>query len=836
MVYSSVDYVFFFLGRRCRSRKGVTVTTGSPTAVVMASILCYLISPGALYAQAQSSEPSRVSIRGEVLDSNGDGIGDATVTLKPLPDGRAVTVQTSLHGSFVLSGLTAGRYTLTASKPGFVDVSREVSLRENEDPRIILSLMAEGARESITVSGRDALESEYNGMTRMSEVQGMAIYAGKKNEVVVLANMNANLATGNTRQIFAKVPGANIWEIDSSGMQIGISNRGLDPNRSWEMSSRQNGYDITADIFGYPEAYFTPPLEAVERIEIVRGASSLQYGAQFGGLVNYILKKAPRDRRFTMSTEETGGSNSLFNSHNRVGGTVGKLTYNGYYQHRQGEGWRDNAGFRANTGFASLEYEATERLRLGLEVTKMAYLLHMAGGLTDELFEQNARQSVRPRNWFYLNWLVPAVKVEYDIDSSTSFSLKAFGLRGTRYSLFNSEPIAFPNGELNVDDPDEPRTLFKDRFRNHAAEFRLLKNYSLLANVSTFAAGFRYFNGKTVRQQGRGLPGLDADFEWLLPNVDRNLHFRNINLAGFVENIFHITRALSITPGLRLDYIHSTARGAPIVGERKRSRTIPLFGVGVSYRLGEQSSLYANITQAYRATLFNDYWRPDPFIIVDQNLKDMTGYAYEYGWRGRHSNWLYFDVGGFYLKYRDRLGLLTQQTSQSQTVSLWTNVADSRNVGLESFVEVDMLRMAGVDNSRTSVSIFSSVAQIGARYLNGGVRGHRVELAPTSITRSGLTCRLYGLSATLQFSSVSDQFSDADNTLFTVDGIQGLIPAYRTWDLSGSYQFLKRYVLRAGVNNLADARYFTRRAASYPGPGLIPAEGRSFYASVGFRY
>jgi outer membrane receptor protein involved in Fe transport len=34
------------------------------------------------------------------------------------------------------------------------------------------------------------------------------------------------------------------------------------------------------------------PMEAVSRIEMVRGAASLQFGSQFGGMVNYVLNEA----------------------------------------------------------------------------------------------------------------------------------------------------------------------------------------------------------------------------------------------------------------------------------------------------------------------------------------------------------------------------------------------------------------------------------------------------------------------------------------------------------------------------------------------------------------
>ena len=138
----------------------------------------------------------------------------------------------------------------------------------------------------VTVVGRNS-KSDYQ---QMPEIVGTNIYAGKKNALIVLDNVQGNVVTNTMRQVLAKVPGIHIWESDPSGIQIGIAARGLSPNRSWEFNVRQNGYDIAADPFGYPEAYYNPQLQAVQRIEIVRGQGSLQYGPQFGGLINYILR------------------------------------------------------------------------------------------------------------------------------------------------------------------------------------------------------------------------------------------------------------------------------------------------------------------------------------------------------------------------------------------------------------------------------------------------------------------------------------------------------------------------------------------------------------------
>ena len=136
-----------------------------------------------------------------------------------------------------------------------------------------------------------ALEDNSFSNDRLNNVEGTSIYAGKKNDVILMDKINANLATNNPRQIFAKVAGLNIWESDAAGLQMGIGGRGLSPNRTSNFNTRQNGYDMAADALGYPESYYTPPSESIDRIEVIRGASSLQYGSQFGGVVNFVSKK-----------------------------------------------------------------------------------------------------------------------------------------------------------------------------------------------------------------------------------------------------------------------------------------------------------------------------------------------------------------------------------------------------------------------------------------------------------------------------------------------------------------------------------------------------------------
>jgi len=244
---------------------------------------------------------------------------------------------------------------------------------------------------------------------RMPTISGTDIFSGKKNEVISLRASTADLSTNNTRQIFAKVPGLSIWENDGSGIQTSIATRGLSPNRSWEFNVRQNGADISSEVFGYPEAYFTPPTEALERIEVVRGAGALQYGPQFGGLLNYVSKKQLGNKPLSLESSQTIGSFGLFNSYNAIGGQLKKFKYYAYLHHRNADSWRENSRYKTQTVALNFTYEFNSKWQLNGEYTHMNYLSQQAGGLTDAQFASDPQQSLRARNWFSTPWNTAAL-------------------------------------------------------------------------------------------------------------------------------------------------------------------------------------------------------------------------------------------------------------------------------------------------------------------------------------------------------------------------------------------------------------------------------------------
>jgi Fe(3+) dicitrate transport protein len=180
---------------------------------------------------------------------------------------------------------------------------------------------------------------------KMRPIEGVMIAKGKKAEIINMTKLNANLATNNSRQIYARIPGLNIWESDGAGIQLGIGGRGLSPSRTANYNTRQNGYDISADALGYPETYYTPPAQAIENIQFIKGASSLQFGPQFGGMINFQLKKGAKYRPLAGSFQKTYGSFNVNTTFMDVGGSSGRWRYYGYFNHKKGNEWRPNSGY-----------------------------------------------------------------------------------------------------------------------------------------------------------------------------------------------------------------------------------------------------------------------------------------------------------------------------------------------------------------------------------------------------------------------------------------------------------------------------------------------------------
>jgi Fe(3+) dicitrate transport protein len=680
----------------------------------------------------------------------------------------------------------------------------------------------------------------------MNDVSETKLFAGKRTNTLELTNNTDGLPMNLGRTVLAKIPGLTMWEMDGAGTQLNIGSRSTDSHRSIEMNMRQNGYNTNSDMFGYPENHYNVPLQAVEEIQLVRGSAALQFGPQFGGMLNYKMKDGDPAKPFAVESEQTTGSNSFFNSYNAVGGTKGKFNYYAFYDYRHGDGWRDNARFNYHSYYVNLGYKINDKANLAFQFSHMEYVQQIAGGLTDQQFKENAAQSVRARNFFEPTITIPAVIFKYNISANTHLEVTSNFLFGQRNSVQFINAPNVPDTINAMLGTYNPRQIDRDYYTGFTTEARLLHSYKIGNVNSIFAGGARYFNELTKRRQkGVGTVGSDFDLS-LTQSYGIDLHLTTHNYAVFAENIFQLTPRFSITPGMRYEVINSSLSGvinnATATVAYTGKRDFPLFGTGLQYQVSASSQLYGNISQAYRPYLYANITPADRVDKIDPSLKDSKGYDIDFGYRGFYKNILHFDLDVFYLFYGDKIGLITQTNTNGSSNLLTTNIGNSVAKGVEAFGELSLMKLLDPQNKNSDLRFFTSLAYDHAQYTSGvvsksgvntDVTGNWVENTPEWIIKSGLELKYKKISTNIQYSYTSKSYNDAFNTVFSVNGVTGLIPAYHVWDWSCNWQFSKQYHLSASVNNFTNEKYFNRRITFYPGPGILPADGRTYVVSFG---
>ena len=678
----------------------------------------------------------------------------------------------------------------------------------------------------------------------LPDIHGTYLMAGRRSEVIRLADMDADITQKNPRQLLARIPGLFVYDMDGTGNQLNVATRGLDPHRSWEMNIRQNGVLTNSDMYGYPASHYSAPGESVERIEFVRGTASLQYGAQFGGMINYVTKQADTTRRFGFESINSVGSFGTRSTYNAIGGRTGRLTYYSYAYWRHSDGYRQHSGSDAQAQYARLQYRISNRLALTAELGHSQYVYNIPGPLTDSMFRADPRQATRTRNYFNPSIWVPSVRADWQINSRTRLQWITSAVLGMR----NSVQIDAFATVTDLPDPNtgqyRQRQVDIDNFNSYTSEARLLHQFRVAGIPATAVAGIQLMHNDLHRRQlGKGTTASDFDLMLTAPFA-RDLWYHTRNIAYFAEGQFRISPRLTLSPGIRVEDGQTQMDGTityydPGNLPNTISHRFALLGMSGQYRLSDRVRFYGGWSQAYRPVIFKDIIPASMYEQVDKNLKDATGYNAEIGvethWSGGHLNVSLFD-----LLYRNRMGMLALTDANGMPYTFRTNIGDSRSRGIEVLVEGQLAQFG-----RVKLNGFTSTAFLDARYINTrvstgtdniSVNGNQVESAPRLTTRNGLTLRYRTASLTAQYSYVGMSYSDALNTpIPSANGAKGPVPAYGLLDLNATWRVGQCLTLRGSLNNLTNRQYFTKRPTFYPGPGVWSSDGRNAMLSVGFR-
>ncbi len=691
-------------------------------------------------------------------------------------------------------------------------------------------------------------------------VEGTRINVGKKTSFVKPAEFPA-FAGNDYREVMATTPGILVSEEPQSPI-INFGYRGLNSQRSEFMQVLKDGVSLKNEQFGFPETHYTPILDAVERIELIRAGAALQYGCQPGGALNFVMKMPRVDAPFHFMTRNVFGSYGYYRNFTEADGTVGRLGYYFYYDHRQQDGFREaNSDYNLNAGSPRLVWDVTNDSRLILTLDAYDEEHGEPGGMrrreevnppNSVFVEDGFTQTSRFFDRFRLERYYAMLEYQKFFSERTQLDIKAFGGYLTRWSK-RQRGGAFgtlPSGPDANTDSIQLRSAYTE-----GLDARARHDYNLLSDVSTIAGGIYFYHALQDRRDERGQT----------PDAEHGA-LRNLNTgetrdgAIFAENRFHFGR-LSIVPGMRLEFLEQSVDEEVNVSNPLHSQSdfnfVPLFGLGVGYVLiegqpiavaaaaaadskGGQSKnavaqmvgpggpprveLYGTVSQAYRPITYGELVPTGGSSVVNGNLKEGNSLQFEYGVRGKPFPYLNFDVGGFYFTFEDQVGEIILPNGFTST----SNVGDSRYIGFEAATELDILALinGGAPSRYGNLLLYGNVTLLDGEFTSGPNKGNTPAYAPNYQVKTGA---MYSYKDTFKISLlgtlVDDEFGDDG------DSFEGFIPAYNVWDLTAEFKFWKgRAGVFAGIRNVFNESYWGEVREE----GIMPALPRNYYGGFEF--
>ncbi|EMF43626.1 TonB-dependent receptor plug domain protein [Leptospira interrogans serovar Lora str. TE 1992] len=114
----------------------------------------------------------------------------------------------------------------------------------------------------------------------------------------------------DSMEVLRRIPGASIRYQDT-GLILNLGFRGVNNDLGRKVLILEDGVFTSLNPYSAPEQYYTPNIDRMERIEVVKGSGAILFGpSTIGGVVNFITKRPPKDPVLSVSVQ--GGSYGFF--------------------------------------------------------------------------------------------------------------------------------------------------------------------------------------------------------------------------------------------------------------------------------------------------------------------------------------------------------------------------------------------------------------------------------------------------------------------------------------------------------------------------------------------
>lgn len=637
---------------------------------------------------------------------------------------------------------------------------------------------------------------------------------------------NTQPLTGN--EVLKKVTGVYVVDEEGVGLRTNIGIRGLDPDRSRTVLMLEDGVPIALAPYGEPEMYYTPAIDRMKSVEILKGSGSILFGPQtIGGVINYITDDPPPAGQRT-NLNISGGSEGYFLGEAGYGTTFDNIGLNINFLHKQA----DKVGitnFNLNDITAKVKFPLGKKSRVGVkisaydEISNSTYI-----GITQTMYDKGEYfTQIAPNDKLEIRRYSASVTHDYFFSENAYLRTTLFGYTTTRNWLrqdFSRKPTTNGTGVVFGDTTISNGAIYmRNSTGNRNREFevagiepRIYLNYFLGNLRNELEGGFRFLYERAFEQRinGNKANTLSGD---LREDEIRTGYAVSI----FAQNRFYLIEELTIIPGIRLenfeykrDIFRINFRDTSLVNNNSVFSAMP--GIGFNYNFNNMYSVFAGVHRGFAPPRIKDAITNGGTSL---QLESELSWNYELGVRANISSLMFIEVTGYMLDFSNQI--IPVSESSGGTGTGLVNGGETLHLGLETGVRFALDKFINSDygfildlNLTTSKSTYNADRFITADGERININGNKLPYAPEIYLSGTLDIKFpFGLGFQFSGTYIGEQFTDQLNTnLSSPDGEIGRMPSYFILDVTGRYPLSGlNSSLYISVKNLLDERYIASR-------------------------
>lgn len=781
---------------------------------LMYSVLLFFVIHDLKAATIMGDEKSLV-ISGKIKSTDGEVVPFANIVVM----GTVKGTYSNLDGVFQIFDLEDGDYTIKVSAVGYKTFTRVVTVSGSHINQLDLVFMEIGVEmpQITIIADKDRV---------FSKVPGSVTYIDQR-ELNTISPISGN-------EVLRRSPGVHVVDEEGVGMRVNIGIRGLDPDRSRSVLVLEDGVPVALAPYGEPEMYYTPAIDRMAGVEILKGSGQILYGPQtIGGVVNYISPNPPQDQEGAVRIQ--GGQGGYFSGLINYGNTFGNTGLQVNLLKKRA----DNVGPTKfditdfNTKFLiNINDKSELGLKLGIynEISNSTYI-----GINQVMYDQGGQDFTRLAPDDQLDVSRYSVSFSHKYRFSERIRLNTIAYAYTTTRNWNRQDFSINNA--NTPPADWTGVAWGDReipggaifmrngtgnrnrqFAVGGIEPRLELDHSLFNIKNELIVGTRLLWEQVNEQRVNGTKaGVKSG-----NLVEQELRNGNA-FSAYAQNKFALSKKVDFNVGVRYENFNYErdirrrsfagigVRDTALVAGNIIHEIIP--GMGFNYRPVQKLNFFGGVHKGYAPPRVKDAITALGDVL---DLDAEASWNYELGFRSELSSWIFMEMTGFFMNFSNQI-IPVAESAGGLGFGV-VNAGATRHRGVESAIVFDLSNLFGFSKSKLTYDINATYAlstYAADRFIGDvNINGFRTPYAPNWFVNSAVTLETEsGFGARISLNYVGDQFTDELNRKTpSPNGRNGKIDAYTVVDATTSYD-VKRWNSRFNVSikNLFDERYIANR-------------------------